>query len=83
MTYEEIIRQKIGEFITIAMKEREIGLNKLQELSGVNRTIIYKIKRGENYEINSLIKIMRILNIHLEFQLLDADNNIFGNQNPN
>ena len=66
------------------MDDRHYGINQLERESGVSKTIIYKILRGKNYEITSLIKIMRILEVHLEMSLMDADNNIhtMGGEKP-
>uniref|UniRef100_UPI0040484D69 helix-turn-helix domain-containing protein n=1 Tax=Roseivirga sp. TaxID=1964215 RepID=UPI0040484D69 len=77
MTYEQIALQKIGEAIQIAIKERNISINQLERDSLVSKTIIYKVLKGQNYEITSLIKIMRHLNMHLEFSLMSAKENIF------
>lgn len=73
--YEEIALKKIGEDMQYAMKERRISLYRLEKESGVSKTIIYKILRGQGYEIKSLIRIMRVLQIHLEISLLSAENN--------
>tara|TARA_R110001599_G_scaffold332511_1_gene547973 strand:- start:22255 stop:22518 length:264 start_codon:yes stop_codon:yes gene_type:complete len=76
MEYEQIALKQIGKFIESAMKDRAFGINKLERQSQVSKTIIYKIIRGENYEITSLIRVMRCLQIHLEMSLMSADNNI-------
>jgi predicted transcriptional regulator len=76
MTYEEIALEKIGKAIDICMKERKINIQQLETLSGVSRTIIYKILRGQSYQISSLIRVMRYLQVHIELSLMSEDNNI-------
>ena len=75
--YEEIALKKIGEAMRYALKERGMSINRLERESGVNKVIIYKIFRGQGYEIKSLIRIMRVLQIHIEMSLLSAENNIW------
>lgn len=74
--YESTALQLIGKAMVTAMKERGYGKDLLARESGVSKTIIYKILRGENYEITSLIRVMRVLQIHIELSLMGADNNI-------
>lgn len=78
MEYEQIVREKIGEAIQYAMTERKMNMSELERRSGVSRTIIYKIVKGGQYQIDGLIKVMRHLNIHLDLSLMDSDNNVFG-----
>jgi predicted transcriptional regulator len=75
--YTEEALKRIGQGIKIMMNDRGYGINALERDSGVSKTIIYKILRGENYEIGSLIKVMRFLKVHLEMSLMEADNNVF------
>jgi predicted transcriptional regulator len=77
MEYEKTALIQIGKFIDEAITERGFNYSTLEKASGVSRTIIYKIVRGENYEIGSLIKVMRYLQIHIEMSLMSAENNIF------
>ena len=75
--YEKTVLTLFAEGVRMAMQERGIGINELTEKTGVSKNSIYKVLRAENYEITILIKIMRILQIHLEFSLMDWDNNIY------
>lgn len=61
MEYEQQMRKSIGESIEHLMIENGYGKDRLQKESGVSKTIIYKILRGQNYEIISLIKIIHTL----------------------
>lgn len=85
--YDKAVLKLFSDGIKMAMEEREIGLNELYQKAGVSKNSLYKVLRGENYEITVLIKVMRVLQIHLEFSLMSADNNVHtmgGNKiNPN
>lgn len=74
--YEKTVLELFAKAMKMAMKERKIGVNELCEKAGISKTIFYRIMNGESYTIVSLIKIMRILKIHLEFSLMSAENNI-------
>ena len=74
--YEKHTLELIGKAVEYAMKERGINKTKLEKLSGVSRTIIYKIIRGEGYEITSLIRVLRHLQVHIEMSLMSEENNI-------
>lgn len=76
MEYEQHARELIGNAIAHCMKERNMGKERLERESGVSKTIIYKILRGDNYEITSLIRVMRILQVHIELSLMSGDNNV-------
>jgi predicted transcriptional regulator len=82
--YEKLALSLFSEAIKMGMEEREIGINKLAELTELSKNSIYKVLRGENYEITVLIKIMRQLKIHLEFSLMSESNNIhtMGGDSP-
>lgn len=83
--YEKTVLQLFAKAIKMAIEERKTNISQLSIKSGVSRSNIYKILNGQNYEIIPLIKIMRILQIHLEFSLMSADNNIhtMGGGKPN
>jgi len=74
--YGKTALRPIAEFMKEAITERGLSLRELSRQSTVSRTIINKILAGENYEITSLIKVLRVLNIHLQFQLMSEDNNV-------
>lgn len=76
MKHEEIVLEYIAKAMKYAILERKYSVNRLSLESGVSRTIITKILKGENYEMNSIIRVMRILQIHLEISLMSPDNNI-------
>ena len=59
--------KKIGKEIEAGIKGSEISINGLEKMSGVSKTIIYKILRGENYEIRGLLKVCNVLNIDIDF----------------
>lgn len=76
MNYEDVVLQKIGEAIGICIKDRGYSMNQLARDSSVSKPIIYKILKGEGYEIKSLIRVMRVLQVHLEMSLMSETNNI-------
>jgi predicted transcriptional regulator len=83
--YLTTAKKKIGEAIAFAIKERGYTKDRLAQESGVSKTIIYKVLRGQNYEINAIVRIMRVLQMHLEMSLMSADNNVHtmtGNKPP-
>ena len=81
--YLELARKLFGESIKIGMEARKIGINQLSEKSGVRKHLIYKVLRGENYNINTYLQVARVLQIHIEFSLMSAENNVhtMGNDN--
>lgn len=85
--YLKLARELFGESLKMAMEEREIGVNELDRLSGVRKRQIYKVLHGESFNIDTYLKLARVLQIHIEFSAMSAENNIHtmgGNQiNPN
>lgn len=77
--YLKTARQLFGKSLEIAMKERDIGINQLSELSGVNKPQIYKVIYGKPFHIDTYLKLARFLQIHIDFSLMDVDNNVFTN----
>lgn len=79
MQYENTVRQKIGQAMTIAIKDRGFTKEHVAEQAGISKMSLYAVLNGQsNYNIDTLIKIMRIVQVHIDISLLDADNNIFG-----
>lgn len=75
--YETHVLSLIGKAMKGAMIDRKITVTQLEKQSGVSKMIIYKIFDGKNYEITSLIRVMRILQIHLELSLMSETKNIY------
>ncbi len=53
-------RNIIASAIRFELKKNNIGVNELERQT-VSKTIIYKILRSKNYEINSLLKVITYL----------------------
>lgn len=61
-----IARIQIGEFIQTLIKDRGLVIEQIEKETGLSKHIIYKIMHGKGYTIDSLLLILRFLNIHLE-----------------
>jgi len=84
--YTKEALELFGASIQMAIDERKINISELAEKSGVSRSTLYAILRAEKtYSIDSYIKVARVLQIHIEFSLMSADNNIhtMGGHKPN
>ncbi|MHC1707490.1 MAG: helix-turn-helix domain-containing protein [Bacteroidales bacterium] len=66
-------RQKIGEFVKMARKGRGLGYMKVAEIAGIEKSIVLKIERGENYTINSLLAVLGVLRCQIFFEVSDQD----------
>ena len=76
MKYEKEALKKFSSAIRMGLDKRKMSIRELSKRSGVSRTIIYKVLNAENYEIRVFIKLCRVLQIHIEFSLMSAGNNI-------
>ena len=75
--YTKAALELFGKSIELGIEERKTNINALSKASDVSRTIIYKILEGsDTYSIESYIKLARTLQIHIEFSMMSATNNI-------
>jgi HTH-type transcriptional regulator / antitoxin HipB len=59
--------QELAEVIRMHRKAAKLSRVHLAELAGVGKTVIYDIEKGkESVQLNTLRKILRVLNIKLE-----------------
>ena len=59
---------KISEIILFHRKERGLSRNKLADLAGVGKTVIYDIEKGkETIQFSTLQKVLKALNIKIVF----------------
>lgn len=59
----------IGLMIRFHRKKSGLSQQALSELSGVGKTVIFDIEKGKlSIQLNSLLKVMQVLNIQLDFQ---------------
>lgn len=71
--YQNMILEKIGHAVNYAIKERGINRHKLCELADISTASLYKVLNGKNYEIAVLVALARVLQIHVDFNLLTDD----------
>jgi len=80
----KIATEKIAEFLKIIMAEKNLNANKIFEKSiksdiKLSKQQIYSVlKMGNNdtnYTIDTLLNLMRIIGVHMEFHYLAKRNN--------
>jgi len=58
--------QKLAEAIRLHRKAAKLSRIQLAELAGVGKTVIYDIEKGkESVQLNTLRKILKVLNIKI------------------
>lgn len=58
--------QKLAEVIRLHRKAARLSRIQLAELAGVGKTVIYDIEKGkESVQLNTLRKILKVLNIKI------------------
>lgn len=57
----------IGDTVNQAMFNKRIGINELSQKSGINKLTIYKIFRGKNYNLSSLVAVCNALDLKISF----------------
>ncbi len=58
--------QKLAEVIRLHRKTAKLSRIQLAELAGVGKTVIYDIEKGkESVQLNTLRKILKVLNIKI------------------
>lgn len=58
--------QEIGEIIRMHRKAARLSRVQLAELAGVGKSVIYDIEKGkESVQLNTLQKILKVLNIKI------------------
>lgn len=63
----ELKKIEIGQLIRSEIK-RKGSIREFSRQIGMSRTLIYAILRGENYEIDSLMKVLKELNLKIEIK---------------
>lgn len=75
MTYKQI-----GRTIIFHRKKSRLTQKQLADLAGVGKTVVFDIEKGkETVQLNSLLKVLSVLNIKLEMKsslmhLMDIEN---------
>ena len=61
-------QQELASLIKAHRKAAKLSRNQLAEIAGVGKTVIYDVENGkETIQLNTLLKILRILNIKIEW----------------
>jgi HTH-type transcriptional regulator / antitoxin HipB len=59
--------QELADIIRMHRKAAKLSRDKLAEMSGVGKTVIYDIEKGkETIQLNTLRKVLNVLNIKIE-----------------
>ena len=69
----------IGEIIRFHRKKSKLTQLQLAKLAGVGKTAVFEVEKGkETAQLDTLLKIMKILNVKLDFSspLMDEFNKI-------
>jgi len=67
--------QELADIIRIHRKAAKLSRDKLAEISGVGKTVIYDIEKGkETIQLNTLRKVLSVLNIKIELKSPLMDN---------
>lgn len=60
---------KIGRIVLFHRKRSGLSRNELAAIAGVGKTVIYDIEKGKTtIRLNTLWKILEILNIHITYE---------------
>ncbi|HMN50221.1 MAG TPA: type II toxin-antitoxin system Y4mF family antitoxin [Ignavibacteriaceae bacterium] len=61
--------KQIGKIIIFHRKKSKLTQKQLADLAGVGKTVVFDIEKGkETVQLNSLLKILSVLNIKLEMK---------------
>jgi len=61
--------KQIGKTIIFHRKKSRLTQKQLAELAGVGKTVVFDIEKGkETVQLNSLLKVLSVLNIKLEMK---------------
>jgi HTH-type transcriptional regulator / antitoxin HipB len=71
--------QELADIIRMHRKAARLSRDKLAEMSGVGKTVIYDIEKGkETIQLDTLRKVLSVLNIRIELTspLMDSLQNV-------
>jgi y4mF family transcriptional regulator len=61
--------EKIARIIVFHRKKSKLTQKHLADLAGVGKTVVFDLEKGKNtVQLNSLLKIISVLNIKMEMQ---------------
>ncbi len=71
---------QIGKIIFFHRKKSKLTQKQLADLAGVGKTVVFDIEKGkETVQINSLLKVLSVLNI--KFELRSSLMHLMGTEN--
>jgi y4mF family transcriptional regulator len=60
--------QELADIIKMHRKAARLSRVQLAEMAGVGKTVIYDVEKGkETVQLDTLLKILRVLNIKMQF----------------
>jgi len=60
---------EIGQMVKYYRKRSGLSQQALAQVAGVGKTVVFDIEKGkETVQLNSLIKVLAVLNIHVKFE---------------
>lgn len=60
---------KIGKIVVFHRKKSKLTQKQLADLAGVGKTVVFDIEKGkETVQLNSLLRVLYVLNIKLELR---------------
>lgn len=60
---------EIAETVHYYRKQSGLSQQELAKLAGVGKTVVFDIEKGkETVQLNSLLKVLDVLNIHIKFE---------------
>lgn len=61
--------KKIGKILIFHRKKSKLTQKQLADLAGVGKTVVFDIEKGkETVQLNTLLKVLSVLNIKLEIK---------------
>lgn len=70
---------EIAKIVHYCRKQSGLSQQELAKLSGVGKTVIFDIEKGkETVQLNTLLKVLEVLNIRMKFEtpFAQTENNI-------
>lgn len=62
--------KEIAAVVRLCRKHSSLSQQELARLAGVGKTVIFDIEKGkETVQVNTLLKVLDVLNIHMKLEL--------------
>ena len=79
----EIARQKLGQSLAIAIKNKKVAIETIEAHTKMSKSIIYNILSGKGYSIDSLLTLCAYLDIHMELHEKSIEHSIINQLGDN